>query len=444
MSVKIGFVSLGCPKNLVDSEIMLGLLKDSGFEMTHREEEAEVLVINTCSFINDAKEESIQTILELARHKKAGTCRALLVAGCLAQRFPEELLAEMPEIDGLLGTGNLAEVPAAVRRALQGERVSLVEAPGYLQPKDSPRVQVTPAYSAYLKVAEGCDNHCTYCVIPKVRGPFRSREPDDLLLEAEVLARSGVKELILVAQDTTRYGVDLYGRPALEELLRDLARVEGLVWLRLLYTYPTLITDGFIHSLASGDKVCRYLDIPLQHASDAVLKRMNRRGNREEAAGLVAKLRSAVPGMVLRTSFIVGFPGETEEEFQELLDFMQEVPFDRVGVFTYSREEGTVAADMPGQVPEEVKLERRDRAMALQQRISLERNQKKTGTVIDVLVEGASSRERGFYSGRSEGDAPGIDGKVLFSSPLALKPGDFVKVLVKGAREYDLTGELVS
>jgi len=443
MGVKVGLVSLGCPKNLVDSEIMLGLLKDSGFELTNREQEADVLVVNTCSFINDAKEESIKTILELARHKDKGNCRALLVAGCLAQRYPEELLAEMPEIDGLIGTGSVSEIPGVIRRILNGEKLSLVGAPGTLQNVNSSRIQTTPPYIAYLKIAEGCDNRCSYCTIPEVRGPYRSREADDILREATALASSGVKELILVAQDTTRYGTDLYGKPALGDLISRLAAVKGLVWLRLLYTYPTLLTDELIQLLATEKKLCRYLDIPLQHAGNAVLKRMNRRGSKEETARLVENIRKAVPGITLRTSFIVGFPGETVEDFQELLDFMSRMKFDHVGVFAYSQEEGTPAAEMPGQVPEEIKLERRDRAMALQQKISLERNQKKIGEIITVLVEGRNSKERGGYAGRTEGDAPDIDGKVFFKTNSDLSPGNFVRVLIKGAREYDLIGELL-
>ncbi len=441
MAIKVGLVSLGCPKNLVDSEIMLGLLKNAGFEITAREREADVLVVNTCSFINDAKEESIRTILELAQYKNGGNCRALLVTGCLAQRYPEELLAEIPEIDGLIGTGFISEVTGAVRRVLEGEKVSLVGAPGCLHTARSPKLQATPSYTAYLKIAEGCDNRCSYCIIPAVRGPFRSREIDDIVVEAAEMARRGVKELILVAQDTTRYGVDLYGRPALVDLLRRLAEIEGPVWLRLLYAYPTFLTDELIKLMATEKKLCRYIDLPLQHAANNMLFQMNRRGSREETIRLLEKLRSAVPGITLRTSFIVGFPGETEEDFLELMDFMEQVKFDRAGVFTYSREENTAAAEMPGQVPEEVKLERRSRAMALQQKISLVKNRQKIGEVITVLVEG-SLEEPGMYTGRSERDAPDIDGRVLFKSDLSLRPGDFAKVRIKGALEYDLTGEL--
>lgn len=443
MTVKVGLVSLGCPKNLVDAEVMLGMLREAGFELTGREQEADVLIVNTCSFINDAKEESIKTILELAGHKENGPCRALLVTGCLAQRYPEELLKEMPEVDAVIGTGSLEEVPGAIRRVLEGRRVSLVGEPGYLHKTRSPEIQATPPYTTYLKIAEGCDNRCAYCAIPALRGPFRSRLPDDILQEAEALARRGVKEMVLVAQDTTRYGTDLFHRPALAELIRRLLRVEGPVWFRLLYTYPTLLTEDLIQLMAVEEKLCRYLDLPLQHAARSVLKRMNRPGSGEEAVRLVEKLRSAVPGITLRTSFIVGFPGETEEDFQELLDFMSEAAFDRVGVFAYSREEGTPAAEMAGQVPEEVKMLRRDRAMTLQQKISLSKNLKKVGEVMPVLVEGPDSRKKGIYTGRSEGDAPDIDGKVHFKSNRDLKPGDFVKVLVTKAREYDLTGEFI-
>ncbi|MDD3654181.1 MAG: 30S ribosomal protein S12 methylthiotransferase RimO [Desulfotomaculaceae bacterium] len=443
MSVKAGLVSLGCPKNLVDSEIMLGLLKNAGFTITNREQEADVLIINTCSFINAAKEESINTILELARFKEEGSCRAILVAGCLAQRYPQELMSEMPEIDCLLGTGAVPEVIRAVQAALAGEKLSLVGAPGYLHHADLPRLLSTPPYTAFLKIADGCDNRCSYCVIPSVRGSFRSRPADDLVDEAKKLAAGKVKELVLVAQDTTRYGFDLYGKPVLAALLKRIAALDGLIWLRLLYSYPALISDELIGVIASEKKVCRYLDLPLQHASNKILERMNRRGNRQETVQLVEKLRSAIPGISLRTSFIVGFPGETEADFMELSDFVKAVKFDRVGIFTYSREENTAAADMPGQVPEEIKVERRDRLMALQQGISLELNKKKVGDVIPVLIEGRHTKKPGVYLGRSEGDAPGIDGKVYVRSDLELDPGDLVQVLVSGAAEYDLTGELI-
>lgn len=441
MAIKVGLVSLGCPKNLVDSEIMLGLLKESGFNITNREQEADVIIVNTCSFINDAKEESIKTILELARLKDEGNCRALLVAGCLAQRYHRELLEEMPEIDGFIGTGAVHEVPALVRRVLTEEKSSLVGKPGYLHTASQPRIQTTPFYTTYLKIAEGCENRCSYCTIPLVRGPFMSREIEDIVNEAAVMVRQGVKELVLVAQDTTRYGMDLYGRPSLDRLLERLAGLEGVVWIRLLYTYPAFINDQLIKLIASERKICNYLDIPLQHASDSVLKRMNRPGGNKEIQALVEKLRAEIPDIILRSTFIVGFPGETEKDFEELLDFATRMEFDRVGVFAYSREEGTPAASMPDQIPEEIKLARRDKLMSLQQRISLKKNRRKIGTELSVLVE--KQLKAGTYTGRSEGDAPGIDGEVHFKSRINLDPGSFVKVRITSAKPYDLSGILV-
>ena len=441
MALKTGLVSLGCPKNLVDSEIMLGLLQASGFEITNREQDAEVLIVNTCSFIQDAKEEAIKTILELAQYKKEGRCRALLVTGCLAQRYPQEMMAEMPEVDAVLGTGSISEITGVIHRVLNGERVSLVGAPGYLHTAGLPKLQATPSYSAFLKIAEGCDNRCTYCIIPHLRGPYRSRETGDILAEAAAMASRGVKELNLVAQDTTRYGMDLYGKPYLTTLLRGLSRLEDVVWIRLLYTYPTLINEELIQYMAEEKRICRYLDIPLQHASASVLRRMNRRGSGEESARLIEEIRAAIPDITLRTSFIVGFPGETEEDFEELLGFIAGVQFDHVGIFTYSREEGTPGAELPDQVPEEVKLERKNRAMALQQKISREKNRRKLGQVLAVLVEGRNPK--GYYHGRSEGDAPDVDGRVYFKSKASINPGEFVNVRVTSARTYDLIGELV-
>jgi len=439
LSWKVGLVSLGCPKNLVDSETMLGLLSAEGFSITGREEEADVLIVNTCSFINDAKEESIKTILELARLKASGRLKTLLVAGCLAQRYPDELVREMPEIDGLIGTGDVGEIVRAVRRALSGERVSPCGAPGTLSGAAAPRLLSTPSYTAYLKIAEGCDNRCAYCVIPEIRGPYRSRPLEDVLQEAASLAAMGVHELILIAQDTTRYGLDLYGRPALAGLLGKLSRLEGIAWLRVMYAYPALVNDELLEVMAAEPKICRYLDIPLQHVSDAILTRMNRRGKRKDITTLVRQMRTAVPGITLRTSFIVGFPGETEEDFRELLDFMKTVRFDRVGVFTYSPEEGTPAAGMSGQVPEEVKAARKESAMLLQRKISLERNRAKVGRELTVLVEGRTGGKGVFY-GRSEGDAPEIDGKVFVRAGRDLSAGELVRVRVTGAREYDLEG----
>lgn len=442
MTLKVGIVSLGCPKNLVDTEIMLGIIKDSGFLLTNSEQEADVLVVNTCSFIDEAKEESINTILELARHKTGGKCRSLLVAGCLAQRYPRELMREMPEIDGLVGTGSIPEIAGAIHKTLAGERVVYVGSPGYLHHAGQPRVQATPPYTAYLKIAEGCHNRCSYCVIPDIRGPYRSRKKEDILDEAAALAGRGVKELIITAQDTTLYGIDLYGRLVLHELLTGMEDIEGLVWVRILYGYPTYLNDQLIEVMAGSSKICRYLDLPLQHASDTVLRRMDRRGSGEDYLRLVEKLRRSIPGITLRTSFIVGFPGETEKEFQQLLDFMRQIRFERAGVFVYSREEGTAAAEMAGQVPEETKIERRDRAMELQQKISLDNNQGKIGETVAALVEGGG--DQGMYMGRTESDAPDIDGKVFFSSQRNLNPGDFVRVLISDASWYDLNGEMAT
>jgi ribosomal protein S12 methylthiotransferase len=441
MTLKVGLVSLGCPKNLVDSELMLGLLQASGLKITNREQEADVLIVNTCSFIKDAKEESIKTILELAQHKKRGRCRALLVAGCLAQRYPGEMMAELPEIDAVLGTGSIPEITGVISRVLQGERVSLVGTPGYLHTAGLPKLQATPPYSAYLKIAEGCDNRCTYCIIPHLRGPYRSRDADDILAEAAGMASRGVKELNLVAQDTTRYGMDRYSRPYLHPLLERLSRLEEVAWIRLLYTYPALLNDELIQLMAGEKKICHYLDIPLQHASASVLRRMNRRGSGEESARLIEKIRTAIPDITLRTSFIVGFPGETERDFEELLGFIAHIQFDRVGIFAYSREEGTPGSELPDQVPEEVKLDRRNRAMTLQQRISRGKNRLKTGQVFTILVEGRNPK--GVYFGRSEGDAPDVDGKVRFKAAAAINPGEFVKIRITSAGAYDLIGELV-
>ena len=434
--MKIGLVSLGCPKNLVDSEIMLGILQKEGHTITNNESEASVLIVNTCAFIDEAKDESIKTILELAHHKVTGSCRVLLAAGCLAQRFPRELSEEMPEIDGLLGTGAVVDVAEMVKEALSGERkINTGGGLGYLPKAGTPRVVSTPKYTAYLKIAEGCDNRCSYCVIPHVRGPYRSRSLEDLADEGAMLTAHGAKEIILVAQDTTRYGTDLYNRTALPDLLKRLAALEGAYWLRLMYTYPALLNDDLIELMAAEKKVVPYIDLPLQHASDRILARMNRRGSSAQILKLMEKIRKTVPGVTLRTSFITGFPGETEEEFQELLDFIREARFDRVGVFAYSREENTPAAAMPDQIPDRIKSERRDQAMAVQQEISLEKNKGKIGKKITVLMEGA-------YEGRSEGDAPEIDGKVYVNNDREILPGEFVSVLITGATEYDLTGDL--
>ena len=434
--MKVGLVSLGCPKNLLDSENMLGLLQRDGYTITNNENDADLLIINTCAFIDAAKEESVNTILEMARLKKEGACKALLVTGCLAQRFPAELSAEMPEIDGLLGTGEVAAITAAAAVVLAGGKVNKVSRPGYLPAAETPRLQSTPPYTAYLKIAEGCDNRCTYCVIPSIRGSFRSRPSADLVQESARLVAAGVKELILVAQDTTRYGRDLYGSPSLPELLKQLAALDGIRWLRLMYTYPALIDDRLIELIATEEKVCRYLDLPLQHVSPRILERMNRPKDAGLAVKLVEKLRRMIPGVTLRTTFITGFPGESEGEFEELLQFIQTTEFDRVGVFPYSREEHTPAAALPDQVDGAIKVERQKRALAVQQAISLKRNQAKVGEVLTVLMEGPQR-------GRGEGDAPEIDGKVFVKAGRTLRAGELVKVKITGAAAYDLSGVLV-
>lgn len=442
MSLRVGVVSLGCAKNLVDTELMLGILKRTGYELTNREEEADVLIVNTCGFITTAKEEAIDTILELGRHKQTGNCRALVVAGCLAQRYARELLIEIPEIDGLLGTGEVSRVAEVVEQVLEGRRVCLVGLPGHLPEPDQQRLRTTPPFMAYLKIAEGCENRCAYCVIPDIRGPYRSRSMSSLEDEVNYLVKSGVKEVILVAQDTTRYGLDLYGNPSLGTLLRRFGRIEGPVWYRVLYCYPTGVNENLIMTLAEEDKVCRYIDLPLQHASDNILRRMNRRGTRREITKLISKMRQSVPGLTLRTTFLVGFPGETDDDFRQLLEFMEEISFQRVGVFAYSPEEGTPAASMPGQVPGEVKQDRLDRAMLLQQQISYRHNLSRVGSKVKVLVEGRQTGAKEWYYGRSEAEAPEIDGKIIFTSQLPLSPGELVQVSISGAKQYDIMGEL--
>ncbi|SHI44884.1 30S ribosomal protein S12 methylthiotransferase RimO [Desulfofundulus thermosubterraneus] len=440
MSCRVGMVSLGCAKNLVDTELMLGQLDAAGFIITPRPEEADVLIVNTCGFITPAKEESIDQILDLAQYKKSGRCRVLLVTGCLAQRYPRELLDEMPEIDGVLGAGMVNRVVDVVRRALAGERVLAVGEPGFDYDAGLPRIRTTGEHTAYVKIAEGCSNCCTYCAIPSIRGPYRSRTLESIRQEVEALAAGGVKEVILVAQDTTRYGLDLYGERKLAPLLRSLNGISGIRWIRVLYGHPDGITDELIDVFSSCDKICRYIDLPLQHASPAVLARMGRGGSASRLRELVHKLRRAIPGLTLRTTFMVGFPGEKEEDFQQLLDFMREMRFERAGVFKFCAEEGTPAAVMTGQVPEEVKEERYHRAMALQQQISLEHNRSMVGSLVSVLVEG---KKGSHYFGRTEADAPEIDGRVYFTAGrVTPSPGDFVLVKITLAREYDLMGEL--
>ncbi|MBE3587133.1 MAG: 30S ribosomal protein S12 methylthiotransferase RimO [Thermoanaerobacteraceae bacterium] len=440
MSFTVGMISLGCAKNLVDAEIMLGQLDRAGFRITNRPEEAHILIVNTCGFITPAKEESINQILEMARYKKNGCCRVLLAAGCLAQRYARELLAEMPELDGLMGTGAVPRVVDVVLRALAGQRVMAVGEPGYACDSPLPRLLATPGHTAYVKIAEGCSNRCAYCAIPAIRGPYRSRPMESIREEVVQLAARGVKEVVLVAQDTTWYGLDLYRERRLASLLRSLAGISGIHWIRLLYGHPDGFTGDLVDVLAAEEKVCRYIDLPLQHVSRPVLARMGRSGNGERFGQLIDGLRRAIPGLTLRTTFMVGFPGETDEDFRQLLDFVAAVRFERAGVFKFCPEEGTPAATMPRQVPEEVKEERYRRVMLLQQQISLEHNRSLVGRRVTVLVEGQRDH---LYFGRREADAPEVDGKVFFTAgDKIIAPGDFVQVRISRAGEYDLMGEL--
>ncbi len=437
---RVGLISLGCPKNRVDSEAMLALLQAAGYQLTNRPEEAELLIINTCGFIGDAKKESVDTILEFAQYKTKAACRSLIVTGCLAQRYPDELRQEIPEIDALVGTADFPNIVRIVAESLAGAHPCLVGAPDQPLPDDLPRVQSTAPHTAYLKIAEGCGHRCSYCIIPVLRGNLQSRPREAIVREAKALAADGVRELNLIAQDTTQYGIDRYGSPQLAALLTDLASIEEIRWLRLLYAYPTNFPPELIETIAREPKIVKYLDLPLQHCSDTVLRRMNRRFGKRETEALLQTLRERIPGLVLRTTFIVGFPGETEAQFEELLDFLRAHRFDRVGIFPYSQEEGTPAGAMPDQIPEAVKTERYRRAMALQQSIAQAANQALLGQEIEVMLEGPSPR-RGYATvGRSYRDAPQIDGLVFLRRTTGL-PGDIVRVRVTGAEAYDLFAE---
>lgn len=439
--MKLLFVSLGCDKNLVDSEKMLGLLADCGFTFTDDETEAEVIVVNTCCFIGDAKEESIQTLLEMGKLKETGNCKVLIAAGCLAQRYRDEVLSEMPEVDGIIGTTSYDQIIAVVEETLKGEKINRLGEINDTPAPDSRRQLTTGGHYAYLKIAEGCDKHCTYCVIPSVRGSYRSVPIEDLLKEAKELADRGVRELILVAQETTLYGRDLYGKKALPELLHRLAEIDGIYWIRILYCYPEEITDELIETIKSEPKVCHYLDIPIQHCSDRVLKRMGRRTNQEQLRAMVEKLRREIPDIALRTTLIAGFPGETEEDHEEMMAFVDEMEFDRLGVFAYSREEDTPAASMPDQVDDDQKEIWRDELMELQQEVSLDKTEGKVGAIVEAIVEGKVADEN-VYVGRTYMDAPGVDGYVFIYTDEELMSGQFVDVRITGASEYDLIGEL--
>lgn len=441
-SMKILCISLGCDKNLVDTEMMLGLLNRDGYTFTDDEQEADIVVINTCCFIGDAKEESINTILEMGRLKQSGCCKALIVTGCLAQRYKQEIIDEIPEVDGILGTTTYDEISTVLGRVLGGEGgVSCFHGLDELPELETERIITTGGYYAFLKIAEGCDKHCTYCIIPSLRGNYRSVPMERLVKEAEQLAGKGVRELILVAQETTLYGVDLYGKKMLPELLRELAKIPGIYWIRIQYCYPEEITDELIEVIKTEEKICNYLDIPIQHASDPILKRMNRRTNQHQLREMIEKLRREIPDIALRTTMIAGFPGETEEDHEEVMAFVDEMEFERLGVFAYSAEEDTPAASFADQVAEEVKEERRDAIMELQQEIAFDKSSAMVGRVLDVMIEGKVADEAA-YVGRTYMDAPNVDGYVFINTGETFMSGDFVKVRVTGSAEYDLIGEV--
>ena len=437
------FISLGCDKNLVDSEVMLGILEAGGYQIVDDEMQADVIVINTCCFIHDAKEESIQTILEMAEYKKTGRLKALIVAGCLAQRYQQEIRTEIPEVDAVLGTASYDQIVQSIEEALAGQGGVRLAELDTLPAVQERRLVTTGGHYAYLKIAEGCDKHCTYCIIPKLRGNYRSVPMERLLKEAGELADQGVKELILVAQETTLYGKDLYGEKSLHRLLKELCRIGGLRWIRILYCYPEEIYDGLIQVMKEEKKICHYIDLPVQHANDEILRRMGRRTSRKQLGEIVGKLRKEIPDIAIRTTLITGFPGETKEQHEELMEFVDEIEFDRLGVFTYSPEEDTPAADLPDQIPEEVKEERQAELMELQQEVVFAQAEEMIGREVLVMIEGKVADEDA-YVGRTYRDAPNVDGLIFINTREEMMSGDFARVRVTGALEYDLIGELIS
>ena len=440
--MKLLFISLGCDKNLVDSEYMLGFLKQAGIQFTDDETEADIIIVNTCGFINDAKEESINTILEMAEQKEKGNLKALIVTGCLAQRYKEEIIKEIPEVDAVLGTTAYDEIADVISSVLDGESHCIIMKDLKRLVKGSKeRMVTTGGHYAHLKIAEGCDKHCTYCIIPKIRGDYRSVPMEELIEEAKRLAESGVKELILVAQETTMYGKDIYGEKMLPQLLHKLCEIPGIYWIRIQYCYPEEITDELIQTIKEEEKICNYLDLPIQHANDEILRRMGRRTNKEQLKSIIQKLREQIPDIALRTTLIAGFPGETEEMHEELLDFVDEMEFDRLGAFAYSPEEDTPSAEFENQVPDEVKEDRRDAIMELQQEIAFDICNDMIGKEVLVMIEGSVSGENA-YIGRTYKDAPNVDGYIFVNTATELMSGDFVKVKVTGALEYDLIGEI--
>ena len=438
---KVLFISLGCDKNLADSEEMLGMLVENGYTLTNDETEAEVIVVNTCAFIHDAKEESINSILEMARYKTEGVLKALLVTGCLAQRYKEEIIEEIPEVDAVLGTTSFGDIIKALDKVFEGKRYLEFKDINALTEISKKRVLTTGGYYGYLKIAEGCDKRCTYCIIPKLRGNYRSIPMEQLISQAEYLAEQGGRELILVAQETTVYGKDIYQEKCLHKLLKELCKIPGIQWIRILYCYPEEIYPELIQTMKEEKKICHYLDLPIQHCSDKILKKMGRRTTKQELIDIVTLLRKEIPDIVLRTTLITGFPGETEEDHEELMEFIDTMEFDRLGVFTYSAEEDTPAANMPNQIEEEVKQDRQAELMELQQEISIDKGNDKIGTCVEVMIEGKVADENA-YVGRTYGDAPNVDGYIFINTDTELMSGDFARVHVTGALEYDLIGEL--
>lgn len=442
MEKKLGYISLGCAKNLVDTEIMLGELREHNYVITENLQEADIIIINTCTFIEKAKEESINTILEAAQYKQFGNCKGLIVAGCLSQQYQEELFQEIPEIDALIGTGAWDQIMKAVGAIEEGKRICIMDNITNMYDERMPRMQTTPNYSAYVKIAEGCNNGCTFCIIPKVRGPFRSRSIESIVGEVKKLAAMGVKEVVLIAQDTTHYGIDLSedGKPLLTKLLKELVKIDGIQWFRLLYLYPQFFSDELLDLIVSEPKICKYIDIPLQHINNKILKEMNRKDDRNDIETLLKKIRSKEEHITLRTSIIVGFPGETDEQFQELCDFVKDIKFDNMGVFTYSQEAGTIAGERDDQVPEEVKEERYHTLMAIQAAISEENNHNLEGKIYQAMVEEIEEGDNGtlLAKGRLETQAPDVDGNMFIENCKDLQPGDILKVQVEQGFAYDV------
>ncbi|TQQ84160.1 30S ribosomal protein S12 methylthiotransferase RimO [Peptacetobacter hominis] len=439
--LKIALESLGCSKNLMDAEIMNGILIEKGYEFTDDFEDADLIIVNTCGFIKDAKQESIDLIVELSELKKEGKLKYLIVTGCLAQRYSDELLEEIPEIDAIVGTGNFMNISDIIEKVEENKKVNETGNIEFAFDETLPRYVSTPDYMAYIKIGEGCSNHCTYCIIPKLRGKYRSRKFEDIIKEAEKLAADGVKELVVIAQDTTKYGEDLYGESRLAELLDKMAEIEGLKWIRVMYSYPESITEELVNVIAKHDNICSYFDMPIQHASNRILKLMNRKTSKEDIRAKVEMIRAKIPDAVIRTTVIVGFPGEEESDVDELVDFIEEIKFDRLGAFSYSREENTPADKMEGHMEEEIKEERRARVMMAQQRISESLNERKIGNIYEVLVE--EQVEDNIYTGRTQGDAEDIDSIVYINSDEPLEIGDFVKVEINDSMEYDLIGDVI-